>query len=129
MLYFWLTFPTQKTISFACLLTSAWSRGWNVRLVVPEFDSLVESDQKTLLKVGIHSFPAWRSALKGWCEDKPAVRLFYPWAKHLIGLPLPLFRFRHSFICPGTSTRWHWRDLFGLRVKLAPVTTSLTTQR
>jgi len=27
----------------------------------PEFDSLAESDQKTL-KVGIHSFPAWHSA-------------------------------------------------------------------
>jgi len=26
-------------------------------------DSLAESDQKTL-KVGIHSFPAWRSAFK-----------------------------------------------------------------
>jgi len=36
------------------------------RLVVgrPESDSLAESDQKTL-KVGIHSFSAWRSAFKG----------------------------------------------------------------
>jgi len=34
-----------------------------VRLVVgrPGFDSLAESDQKTL-KIGIHSFPTWRSS-------------------------------------------------------------------
>jgi len=38
-------------------------------------------------------------------------------------------RFRYSFICQGTSTRRQRRDLFGLRVKLPPVTTSLTTQR
>jgi len=35
----------------------------------------------------------------------------------------------YSFICQGTSTRWQQRDLFGLRVKLPPVTISLTTQR
>jgi len=34
-----------------------------------------------------------------------------------------------SFICQGTSTRRQRSDLFGLRVKLPPVTTSLTTQR
>jgi len=39
------------------------------------------------------------------------------------------FRYRHSFICQGTLTRRQRRDLFGLRVKLLPVTTSLTTQR
>jgi len=40
-----------------------------------------------------------------------------------------LFKFnRYSFICQGTSTRRQRRDLFGLRVKLPPVTTSLTTQ-
>jgi len=37
--------------------------------------------------------------------------------------------FRYSFICQGTSTRRQRRDLFGLRVKLLPVATSLTTQR
>jgi len=36
-------------------------------------------------------------------------------------------RFRYSFICQGISTRRQRRDLFGLRVKLPPVTTSLTT--
>jgi len=37
--------------------------------------------------------------------------------------------FRNSFICQGTSTRGQRRgDLFGLRVKLPPVTTRLTTQ-
>jgi len=35
----------------------------------------------------------------------------------------------HSFICEGTSTRRQRRDLFGLLVKLPPVTTSLTTQK
>jgi len=34
-----------------------------------------------------------------------------------------------SFICQGTSTRRQRSDLFGLRVKLPPVTTNLTTQR
>jgi len=36
--------------------------------------------------------------------------------------------FRYSFICHGTSTRRQWSEVFGLRVKLPPVTTSLTTQ-
>jgi len=38
-------------------------------------------------------------------------------------------RFRCSFISQGTSSRRQRRDLFGLQVKLPPVTTSLTTQR
>jgi len=42
---------------------------------------------------------------------------------------IPRFRFRYSFICQGTSTRRQRSGLFGLRVKLPPVTTSLTTQR
>jgi len=33
-------------------------------------------------------------------------------------------RFRNSFICQGTSIRKQWSELFGLRVKLPPVTTS-----
>jgi len=37
--------------------------------------------------------------------------------------------FRYSFICQGTTTRKQRSKLFGLRVKLPPVTTSLTTQR
>jgi len=40
----------------------------------------------------------------------------------------PLIKFRYSFICQGTSTRRQRRELFGLRVKLSRVTTSLTTQ-
>jgi len=36
--------------------------------------------------------------------------------------------FRYSFICQGTSTRRQRRNIFGLRVKLPPVTTSQTTQ-
>jgi len=38
-------------------------------------------------------------------------------------------RFRYSFTCQGTSTRRQRRELFGLRVKLPPVTTCLTTRR
>jgi len=38
-------------------------------------------------------------------------------------------RFRYSFICQRTSTRKQREDLFGLRVKLLPVTTNLTTQK
>jgi len=34
-----------------------------------------------------------------------------------------------SFICQGTSIRRQRSDLFGLRVKLPPLLTSLTTQR
>jgi len=42
---------------------------------------------------------------------------------------MKLSRFRYSFICQGTSTRKQGKDLFGLRAKMPPVTTSLTTQR
>jgi len=38
-------------------------------------------------------------------------------------------RFRYSFICQGTSTRRQRSDIFSLRVKLPPVTTSLAIQR
>jgi len=44
-------------------------------------------------------------------------------------LPVTRFRFRYSFICQDTSIRRQRNDLFGLRVKLPPVTTSRTTQR
>jgi len=40
---------------------------------------------------------------------------------------LDLDRFRYSFICQGTLTRRQQRNIFGLRIKLPPVTTSLTT--
>jgi len=42
---------------------------------------------------------------------------------------LPMTKFRYSFICQSTSTRRQRSALFGLRFKLLPVTTSLTTQR
>jgi len=42
---------------------------------------------------------------------------------------LNLWVFRYSFICQGTSTRRQRSDLFGRRVNLPPVTTSLTTHR
>jgi len=47
----------------------------------------------------------------------------------LTGSAFDYLGFRSSFICQGTSTRRRWIDLFGLRVKLPLVTTSLTTQR
>jgi len=48
------------------------------------------SDQKTL-KVGIHSFPARRSAFKReGVEIGPQARLLCPWGRHLTKLPLPL---------------------------------------
>jgi len=40
---------------------------------------------------------------------------------------LPVIRFSCSFICQGNSTRKQRSDLFGLRVKLPPVTTSIVT--
>jgi len=44
---------------------------------------MAESDQNTL-KVGIHSFPAWRSALKRVSvEIGQQVRLLCPWARQL----------------------------------------------
>jgi len=53
-------------------------------------DTNAESDQKTL-KLGIHSFPAGRSALKRVSvEIGQQVRLLCPWARHLTELPLPL---------------------------------------
>jgi len=42
---------------------------------------------------------------------------------------LQYIRFRSSIICQGTSTRRQRNDLFGLRVKLPSISTSLTTQR
>jgi len=39
------------------------------------------------------------------------------------------FRYRCLFICQGTSTRRQRSDLFSLRVKLPPITTTRTTQR
>jgi len=37
--------------------------------------------------------------------------------------------FSYTFICQGTLNRRQRSDRYGLRVKLPPVTTSLTTQR
>jgi len=39
------------------------------------------------------------------------------------------FRFRYSFICQDTSTRRQRSDLYGLRIQLPPVTTSLTSSK
>jgi len=59
----------------------------SVRLIVgkPGVDSLVESDQKAL-KVGIHSFNAWRTAFKrDGVEIKPASSLIASLGKALNG--------------------------------------------
>ena len=54
------------------------------------FIPLVESYQKTF-KNGIHSFPAWRSALKrDSVENKPASLLVVSLGKTLNGTPPPL---------------------------------------
>ena len=39
------------------------------------------------LNIGIHSFPAWRSALKDSVENKPASLLVVPLGKALGGIP------------------------------------------
>jgi len=49
--------------------------------------------------------------------------------KQMLADALYRFRYRYSFICQGTSTRRQQSDRFGLRIKLPPVITSLTTQR
>ena len=49
------------------------------------FDS--ESGQTNDLKIGIHSFPAWRLALKGQCGASRQVRLLCRWERHLTGFP------------------------------------------
>jgi len=44
-----------------------------------------------MIKVGIHSFSAWRSAFKrDSVKIGRQVRLLCPWARHLTELPLPL---------------------------------------
>jgi len=64
----------------------------SVRLVDGKtgFNYLAMSDQKTL-KVGTHSFPAWRSAVKrDSMKIGRQVRLLWYRARHFTGLPLPL---------------------------------------
>jgi len=57
---------------------------WSFR---PGFDSLAESNQKTL-KVGIYSFSSWRSAFKRVSvKISRQVRLLCPWARHLWDCP------------------------------------------
>ena len=48
-----------------------------------------ESGQTNDLKIGIHSFPAWRSALKGQCGAIWQVCLLCRWERHLTGFPHP----------------------------------------
>jgi len=79
----------------------------------------------------------WLTKLLGsilrWCPEGQKVKLptrylWTNWRNSSFG-HFDCRRFRYSFICQGTSTRRQRNDLFGLRVKLPPVTTSLTTQR
>jgi len=80
------------------------------------FDSLAESDQKTL-KVDIHSFPACRSAFKGYCED----RLLGPWVKVLNGIASIL----EWLLTGGSLTR---RPQRSLRCLLADTTWQINEQ-
>ena len=52
------------------------------------FNPLVELYQKTL-KNGIHSFPAWRSAFRGGCEEQAGNSLVVSLFKALNGTPPP----------------------------------------
>ena len=47
-----------------------WQSGKSVRLGSCRLGFDSESDQTNDFKIGIHSFPAWRSALKGQCEEQ-----------------------------------------------------------
>ena len=49
------------------------------------FDS--ESGQTNDFKIGIHSFPAGRSAFKGQCGESRQVYLLCRWERHLTGFP------------------------------------------
>ena len=49
------------------------------------FDS--ESDQTNDLKIGIHSFPARRSAFKGQCGESRQVYLLWCWERHFTEFP------------------------------------------
>ena len=49
------------------------------------FDS--ESGQTNDFKIGIHSFPARRSAFTGQCEESRQVYLLCRWERHLAGFP------------------------------------------
>jgi len=79
----------------------------------------------------IQAAEEWSISVK-WEEDPAAIKAeqredispSIELIEHIMSL-----QFRYSFICQGTSTRRQRRDLFVHRVKLPPVTTSLTTQR
>ena len=55
------------------------------------FISQVESYQKTL-KIGVHNFPAWRSAHEDSVENEPASMLVVSLGKALNGMPPSLCR-------------------------------------
>jgi len=76
----------------------------------------MQTFQKTLVH---NTFPLSTNSGRGY---ETLTRLVW-----LVGwyCPALLYRFRYSFICQGTSTRRQRSDLFGLRVELPPVTTSL----
>ena len=50
------------------------------------FDS--ESGQTNDLKIGIQSFPAWRSAFKGKSGESRQVDLLCRWERHLTEFPI-----------------------------------------
>ena len=69
-----------KTVQMA-----EWYRASASGSVDLRFDS--ESGQTNDFKTGIHSFPAWRSALKGQCGESRQVYLLCRWERHFTGFP------------------------------------------
>jgi len=73
---------------FESIATGAWSCGYNVRLVVGRsgFDSLAESDQKTLKSWYSQFLCLTFSIKKGLCEDRSASSLVVSLGKTLNGI-------------------------------------------
>jgi len=74
-------------------------------------------DQESMKRIAVGSLCIWRTS-----HYPPPSAHRYSHTHTATKLAL---RFRYSFICQGTSTRRQRSDLFGLQVKLPPVTTSL----
>jgi len=101
----WILIANSKNLALDCISTLA----------------IGEIQGSALLALRLLS---WDFSARPFCLKRPSSgSLNYDLARSL----RRRFRFRYSFICQGTSTRRQRSDLFGLRFKLPPVTTSLTT--
>ena len=59
----------------------------NMKYNKPQTKTQNDSGHSNDFKIGIRSFPAGRSALKGQCGEKPASLLVCRWERHLAGFP------------------------------------------